>query len=58
MRAAIVAVGFVFWLAFAAMTAYVIADDGLTILTLASVAILAMTALPLFNALREPPDRR
>lgn len=58
LRSIIFSVGLLFWLAFAGMTAYVISNDGLTVLTVASIVILTLTGVPLFSALREPPQRR
>ena len=57
-RSIVVGVGLFFWLAFAGMTAYVIAEDGLTPLTVASVLIITLTGVPLMSSLRDPPDRR
>lgn len=57
-RSMVVALGAIFWLAFAGMTAYVIADDGLTPLTVAALAIVVLTGIPLLSSLREPPHRR
>ena len=57
-RSMVVGVGLFFWLAFAGMTAYVIGEDGLTPLTVASVVIIALTGVPLMNSLRDPPSRR
>lgn len=57
-RAAVVTVGVIFWLAFAGMTMYVIAEDGITVLTVAAGLIILLTGVPLLNSLREPPRRR
>ena len=58
MRAAVVGVGLIFWMAFLGMTAYVIGEAGLTVLTGASLVILILTGIPLLSSLREPPSRR
>lgn len=58
LRSIVFGVGLLFWLAFAGMTAYVISNDGFTVLTIASVVILAITGVPLFSSLREPPQHR
>jgi inner membrane protein involved in colicin E2 resistance len=57
-RAMVVGVGLFFWLAFAGMTAYVISEDGFTLLTGAAVLIVALTGVPLLSSFREPPRRR
>jgi hypothetical protein len=57
-RTAVVAVGMIFWLAFAGMTAVVIGDAGATPLTVAAVVIVVLTGVPLLSALRDPPNRR
>lgn len=57
-RSMVVAVGLIFWLAFAGMTAYVIGESGFTPLTVASLVIILLTGVPLLSSLREPPDRR
>lgn len=57
-RSAVVAVGLIFWLAFAGMTAVVIGEAGLTPLTVAAALIIVLTGIPLLNSFREPPDRR
>ena len=57
-RTAVVAVGLIFWLAFAGMTAFVIGEAGLTPLTVAAALIILLTGIPLLSSFREPPDRR
>jgi hypothetical protein len=56
LRLALLAVGAVFCLAFGAMTLSVIADSGLDILTVTSLAIVALILVGLYGAMRNPPD--
>lgn len=54
-RNALLIGGLVFVGFFAAMTVSVIIDDGVTVLTVASILIVILMALPLIGALRNPP---
>ena len=54
-RNAILAVGLVFWAFFALLTITVLIDDGIDILSITSIVILALLAPPLFSSLRGPP---
>ena len=56
LRSLLLAVGALFCLGFAAMTLVVIADDGLDILTLTSLVIVAMVGFGLYGAYRNPPE--
>lgn len=55
LRAALLIGGLIFVGLFAAMTLSVIAESGLDVLTVASIVIVVLLALPLIGALR---DRR
>ena len=51
-RNAVLTVGLVFWAFFALLTITVIVDDGIDILSISAVVILALLAPPLFSSLR------
>ena len=51
-RNAVLTVGLVFWAFFALLTITVIIDDGIDILSISAVVILALLAPPLFSSLR------
>jgi hypothetical protein len=55
LRLALLAVAAVFCLAFGAMTLTVIADSGLDVLTVTSLAIVALILIGLYGAFRNPP---
>ena len=55
LRMALLALGAFFVLAFGAMTLTVIAESGLDILTLTSLAICALVLFGLIGAFRNPP---
>jgi hypothetical protein len=57
LRTALLVGGLVFVALFAAMTVAVALEDGVTILVVLAVAIIAMLGLALLGALRNPPDR-
>ena len=50
-RNAILAVGLVFWAFFALLTITVIIEDGIDVLSISSIVILALLAAPLFSSL-------
>jgi hypothetical protein len=56
LRLALLAVAAVFCLAFGAMTLTVIGDSGLDILTITSLAIVALILIGLYGAIRNPPE--
>jgi hypothetical protein len=56
LRSLLLAVGAIFCFAFAAMTLAVIAESGLDILTLTSLAIVGLVLIGLIGAFRNPPD--
>jgi len=56
-RTGILAVGFTFCVLFLILTLGVVADSGLDILSLVSFAVIALIAIGLFGAIRNPPDR-
>jgi hypothetical protein len=56
LRTALLVCGLVFVVLFAAMTLSVALKDGVTILIVASVAVIALLAVALIGALREPRD--
>ena len=56
LRTLLLAVGTIFCFGFGAMTLAVIAESGLDILTLTSIAIVAMVLFGLYGAYRNPPD--
>jgi hypothetical protein len=51
-RNAILAVGLVFWAFFAVLTVVVIIEQGIDILSISAIVILALLAPPLFSSLR------
>jgi hypothetical protein len=55
LRLALLAVAAVFCLAFGAMTLTVIADSGLDIFSVTSLAIVALILIGLYGAFRNPP---
>ena len=55
LRNAVLAVGLVFWAFFALLTITVIVEEGLDILSISAIVILALLAPPLFSSLRGPP---
>ncbi|MGH2994430.1 MAG: hypothetical protein ACRDL1_12975 [Solirubrobacterales bacterium] len=55
-RTAILVVGVVFCVLFLILTLGVVADSGLDILTVTSFAIIALIAIGLIGAIRNPPD--
>jgi hypothetical protein len=55
LRLALLAVAAVFCLAFGAMTLTVIADSGLDIFSITSLAIVALILIGLYGAFRNPP---
>jgi hypothetical protein len=55
LRLALLAVAAVFCLAFGAMTLTVSADSGLDVLTVTSLAIVALILIGLYGAFRNPP---
>jgi hypothetical protein len=54
-RTAIVAIGVVFCVLFLTLTLGVVADSGLDVLSVASFAIIALIAIGLVGAIRNPP---
>lgn len=56
LRTLLLAGGTIFCLGFGAMTLVVISESGLDILTLTSLAIIAMVLFGLYGAYRNPPD--
>ena len=54
-RTAVIAVGLIFWAFFALLTVTVLIEEGLDILTISAIVILALLAPPLFGSLRGPP---
>jgi hypothetical protein len=54
-RIVILATAFVFTVALAAMTAYVMATDGVTPLVVISFGVLALFTFGILGALRSPP---
>jgi hypothetical protein len=50
-RNAILAVGLIFWAFFALLTVTVIIEEGIDILSISAVVILALLAPPLFSSL-------
>jgi hypothetical protein len=57
LRTALLIGGLVFVALFAAMTVAVALEDGVNVLVVLAVAIIAMLGLALTVALRNPPDR-
>lgn len=57
LRTALLIGGLVFVALFAAMTVAVALEDGVNVLVVLAVAIIAMLGLALSVALRNPPDR-
>ena len=57
MRSAFLLVALIFCLGFGGMTAAVVAQSGLDILTLTSFLIVVMIMLAVLGALRNPPGR-
>ena len=57
LRAGLLFVALIFVGLFAAATLQVISEDGLDILTVSSIVIVVLLALPLIGALRNPPRR-
>jgi hypothetical protein len=55
-RTAILVVGIVFCVLFLTLTLGVVADSGLDIISVASFAIIALIAIGLIGAIRNPPD--
>jgi len=51
-RNAILTVGLVFWAFFALLTITVIVEEGIDILSISAIVILALLAPPLFSSLR------
>lgn len=56
LRTFLLALGAIFCFGFAAMTLVVIAESGLDILTLTSLAIVAMVLFGIYGAFRHPPE--
>lgn len=56
LRSALLIGGLTFCVIFAGMTAAVAIEYGFDIFTVAAILILVLLALPLFGALRNPPD--
>jgi hypothetical protein len=50
-RNAVITVGLIFWAFFALMTVTVIIEQGIDILTISAIVILALLAPPLFSSL-------
>jgi hypothetical protein len=55
---AIVVVGVLFVFLFGGMTLVVLAEDGLTILVVFSVLIVALLGIAVWGAINNPPDNR
>jgi len=55
-RTAVLAVGFTFCVFLLILTLGVVADSGLDILSVISFAVIALIAIGLLGAIREPPD--
>jgi hypothetical protein len=55
-RTAILVVGIVFCVLFLTLTLGVVADSGLDIISVVSFAIIALIAIGLIGAIRNPPD--
>ena len=56
LRTAVLAVGLIFWGFFALMTVSVIIEEGIDILTISAIVILALLAPPLFSTLFRGSD--
>jgi hypothetical protein len=54
-RTAVLTVGLVFWAFFALLTLTVVIEEGIDILSISAIVILALLAPPLFSSLRGPP---
>ena len=54
-RTAVITVALIFWGLFALLTLSVVIEDGLDVLTVTSIVILALMGPPLFSALRGSP---
>jgi hypothetical protein len=54
-RTAVITVGLIFWAFFFLLTVNVVVDDGIDILSISAIVILALLAPPLFSSLRGPP---
>lgn len=57
-RTAILTGGLVFVLLFAAMTLFVLAEDGFTILVFFALVIVALLGIAIWGAINSPPDKR
>jgi hypothetical protein len=55
LRTAVLTAGLVFWAFFALLTITVIIEEGIDILSITAIVILALLAPPLFSSLRNPP---
>lgn len=55
-RTALLWVGLIFCLGFAAMTIAVIAESGLDLLTVVSLLIVGLVGFGLYGAVRNPPE--
>ena len=51
-RTAVLTVGLIFWAFFALLTITVIVEEGIDILSISAIVILALLAPPLFSSLR------
>jgi hypothetical protein len=56
-RTGVLAVGFTFCVFLLILTLGVVADSGLDILSVISFIVIALIAIGLLGAIREPPDR-
>jgi hypothetical protein len=54
-RTAVIIGGLVFWGFFALMTLTVVLENGIDVLSVAAIVILALLAPPLFGSLKGPP---
>ena len=57
LRTAVLTAGLIFWGFFALLTVSVVIEDGIDILSISAIVILALLAPPLFSSLRGGPRR-